>query len=73
MPPCRQAAAISRALDAQLAQGFPASDPPSLTQPSGDVSDAAGWGCSIEAEQGSGPARSAHLHSCCCGGGGAGS
>ena len=69
MPPCRQAAVASRALDAELAQGFPASDSPSLTQPVGDVSDAPSWSWSIEAEQGSEPARSAHLQGCCCGAG----
>lgn len=58
MPPCRQAAATS-ALDAQLAQGFQASDPPSRTQPAGDPSHATVWDCSIEVEPE--PARSAGL------------
>ena len=73
MPTCRQAAATSRALDAELAQGFPVRDPPSLTQPCGEINDVGGWGGPIEAKQGSGPARSAHLHGCFCRGGSAGS
>ena len=47
MNTCSQTALASRALDAELAQGFPASDPPSLTQPFGDARDAAGRDCSI--------------------------
>ena len=67
MTPCRQAAVISRALDAELDQGFPASDPPSLAQPLGDARDAAGCGCATEAEQEPEPARSAGPRSCCGG------
>lgn len=45
MTTCK-AAATSRRLDEALDQGFPASDPASLTEPAGDARDADGCCCS---------------------------
>ena len=67
MTPCRQAILASRGLNDELAQGFPASDPPSPTQPYGDAGDAAACGCSIEAEKAPQSARLAGWQSCCGG------
>ena len=67
MNTCSQAALASRALDAELAQGFPASDPPSLTQPNGDARDSAGCSCSINAEKAPKPVGSARRQGCCGG------
>ena len=43
---------LDMALDEALDQGFPAGDPPSLTEPSGDVRDAVGYGCGAPAAEG---------------------
>ena len=67
MNTCSQAALASRALDAELAQSFPASDPPSLTQPNGDARASAGCGCSINAEKVPKPVESARQQGCCGG------
>jgi hypothetical protein len=66
MNTCSQAALASRALDAELAQSFPASDPPSLTQPYGDARDSAGC-CSFNAEKAPKPAGSVRREGCCGG------
>jgi hypothetical protein len=67
MTTCSQAALASRALDAELGHGFPASDPPSVTQPYGDPRDAAGCGWSINAEKAPKLAGAARREGCCGG------
>ena len=64
MTPCRQTTLASRNLDNEIAQGFPASDPPSLTQPHGEAVDFAGCSYLIEAEVASQSARSARWRGC---------
>ena len=64
MAPCRQATFASRGLDDELAQGFPAGDPPLLTQQYDDASDAAGCGYSNEAEKACQSARWARWQGC---------
>ena len=49
MTTCRTAA-ISRRLDEALDQGFPASDPASLTEPAGDARDVSECCCAGNAE-----------------------
>jgi hypothetical protein len=67
MTTCCKTAATSRELDAELAQGLPAGDPSSLTEPVGDARDAAGCCCSPEAGQKPEPARTATPQGCCGG------
>lgn len=45
MTPCKTPAAVDRQLDEALADSFPASDPPSLTEPAGDAREASGCCC----------------------------
>jgi hypothetical protein len=56
-------------LDQALEQSFPASDPPSLTQPAGDARDAAACCCNPERSAlVTQPAAVAEKKSGCCGG-----
>ena len=56
--------ATSRRLDEALEEGFPASDPPALTEPAGDARDVSGCCCSTPAEA---PAAQKPKGSGCCG------
>lgn len=49
MDKCKTAA-LNRSLDEALDQSFPASDPSALSQPAGDIRDAAGCCCSPREE-----------------------
>lgn len=56
-------------LDEELAQGFPAGDPASLTEPAGDWRDAKGCCCGpADAESAPSPVAVAIPAKACCGG-----
>ena len=66
MTTCKTAA-TSRRLDEALDQGFPASDPATLTEPAGDVRDVSGCCCAGKAEPTSATTAKAKTNSCCGG------
>jgi hypothetical protein len=67
MTTCKTAA-TSRRLDEALSDGFPAGDPPALTEPAGDIRDVSGCCCAEKTARAEPTPKPEAKPASCCGG-----